>query len=150
MDVMPIFMLINDILCFCMLLAYHLCFISTMFMREEDQVKPWSRVQLLAIRRSLVTFILFYLLLNLKITKTLVTYFVLFWFCKLASCWCLTITTVSWGRKNFVYCCRLLEEWSPPQSSLRVRYEPRVTLVEKTSLTASICAWSPNKWHFKE
>jgi hypothetical protein len=26
---------------FCMLLAYHLCFITTMFMREGDRVKPW-------------------------------------------------------------------------------------------------------------
>jgi hypothetical protein len=37
--VMPILMLINDILCVCMLLIYCLCFINTMFMREGDQVK---------------------------------------------------------------------------------------------------------------
>jgi hypothetical protein len=37
---MPIFMIINDILCVCMLLICHLCFITTMFMRERDQVKP--------------------------------------------------------------------------------------------------------------
>jgi hypothetical protein len=36
---MPIFMLIIDILCVCMLLACSLCFITTMFMRERDQVK---------------------------------------------------------------------------------------------------------------
>jgi hypothetical protein len=59
---MPIFMLINDIFCVCMLLTYHLCFITTMFMRERerDQVKPWSLVQFLIIRSSLVTFTLFY------------------------------------------------------------------------------------------
>jgi hypothetical protein len=40
---MPMFMLISDILCICMLLICHLCFITTMFMREGDQVKPWPR-----------------------------------------------------------------------------------------------------------
>jgi hypothetical protein len=34
-----IFMLINDMLCISMLLIYHLYFITTMFMREGDQVK---------------------------------------------------------------------------------------------------------------
>jgi hypothetical protein len=37
--------------------------------------------------------------LNPKITKTSVTYFVIFWFCKLASFWCLATTIVSWGCK---------------------------------------------------
>jgi hypothetical protein len=63
LDVMPIFMRINDILCVCILLACCLCFMTTMFMREGDQVKASSRVQLLAIISSLVTFMLFYLLL---------------------------------------------------------------------------------------
>jgi hypothetical protein len=85
-------------LCVCMLLTCRLCFIITMFMIEGDQVKPWSWVQLLAIRSSLVIFMLFYLLLlNLKITKTLLL--ILFWFCKLVSYWCLTTITVSWRRK---------------------------------------------------
>jgi hypothetical protein len=39
LDVMLMFMLINDILCICMLLIYHVCFITTMFVREGDQVK---------------------------------------------------------------------------------------------------------------
>jgi hypothetical protein len=37
--------------------------------------------------------------------KNIVTYFVLFWFCKLASFWCLT-TIVSWGHKAV---CLLLQ-----------------------------------------
>jgi hypothetical protein len=40
MDVMPIFIPINNILCVCMLLTCRLCFIITMFMIEGDQVKP--------------------------------------------------------------------------------------------------------------
>jgi hypothetical protein len=40
LDVMPIFMLLNDILCVCMLLTCRLCSVTTMFMREGDQVKP--------------------------------------------------------------------------------------------------------------
>jgi hypothetical protein len=57
----------------------------------------------LAIKKFLVTFMLFYFqFVNLKITKTFVTFFVLFWFCKLASYWRLTTTTVSWGHKVVV------------------------------------------------
>jgi hypothetical protein len=57
----------------------------------------------LAIKKFLVTFMLFYFqFLNLKITKTFVTFFVLFWFCKLASYWCMTTTIVSWGHKAIV------------------------------------------------
>jgi hypothetical protein len=40
--------------------------------------------------------------LNPKITKIFVTNFVLLVFSKLASCWCLATTTVSWGRKAIV------------------------------------------------
>jgi hypothetical protein len=80
---MPIFMLINDIFCVCILLTCHLCFITAMFMRERSS-KNVIPGPVLAIRKLLVIFMLFYMvLLNLKITKTLVTHFVLFSFINL-------------------------------------------------------------------
>jgi hypothetical protein len=110
----------NDILYVCMLLICCLCIITTMFMRDGDQVKPWSLVQLLIIN-SLVTFAMFtFSFLNLKITKKLVTCYL---FCKLVSCWCLTTTKVSWGCK--VVCFLLQIAWrtkkrNQPQASPRV------------------------------
>jgi hypothetical protein len=121
LEVIPIFMLSNDILCVCMLLTCHLCFITTMFMREGDQVKPWSSVQLLAIS-SLVTLCSFtFSTLNLKITKTLLLSF-LFWFCKLASCWFLETTTLVGDAELFVYYCRLFEE-RRKETYLRLTWE---------------------------
>jgi hypothetical protein len=105
---MPIFMLTNGILCVCMLLTSRLCFNITMFMREREikwKHHPWSYFSYK--RVSYLLLCCFYLLLlNLEITKTLVTHFALFWFRKLASYWCLTTTTVSWGRKAI---CLLLQ-----------------------------------------
>jgi hypothetical protein len=70
LDLMPIFILINNILCVCLLLTCRLWFITTIFMREGDQVKPWSSVHLLIIRSSLVTLcFLTFSTLNMKSTK---------------------------------------------------------------------------------
>jgi hypothetical protein len=44
-------MLINDMLCVCILLACQLCFITIMFMREGDQVKLMIPGPVLIIRK---------------------------------------------------------------------------------------------------
>jgi hypothetical protein len=73
---MPMFMLISDILCVSMLLTYHLCLITTLFMREGDQVKPMILGPILAIRKFLVTFKLFLFSSSThKNQKILLTYF---------------------------------------------------------------------------
>jgi hypothetical protein len=103
---------------------------------------------LLAIRKP--SFILFvvYFSFFLKIKK----YLLIILFCKLASCECLTTTLASWGRKIFVYSCKLLEESRKENHYLPREFDinPRFTLVGKTYLAASLCAWSSNKWHFEE
>jgi hypothetical protein len=101
---MPVFMLISDILCVCMLLACRLCFIIIMFIREGDQVKPMILSPALAIRKFFLLLIQCFLLvlLHSKITKKYWYLLVSFWFCKLASCWWLATTTVSWGHKAIV------------------------------------------------
>jgi hypothetical protein len=102
------FMLINDILCVCMLLIYRLCFISTMFIREADHVKPWSSVQLLIIRSSLVTFTLFYFqFLKLEKHKNPCSYVVSFGFINTVGTW---QPPQSVGdTKLFVHCCICLK-----------------------------------------
>jgi hypothetical protein len=51
LDVISIFMLINDIMCVSMLLVCHLCFITTMFIKEGDQAKPMIPSHVLIIRK---------------------------------------------------------------------------------------------------
>jgi hypothetical protein len=103
---MPIFILINDILCVCILLICHLWFITTMFMREGDQVKPWSPVQFLAIRSSLVSFALFYFEF-LKPKNHLKPFYLLLllWFGKLASYWCLAMIRL---KRIYNFWCSML------------------------------------------
>jgi hypothetical protein len=69
----PMFILIIDILCVCMLLICRLCFITILFMREGDQVQSMILGLVLAIRVFLVTCMLFPFSSSTKITKTLVT-----------------------------------------------------------------------------
>jgi hypothetical protein len=54
--------------------------------------------------------------------------------------------------KLLFYCSRLLEEYTEENYQLPQEFgiNPPVTLVWKTSLAASLYAWSPNEWHFKE
>jgi hypothetical protein len=56
---MPMFMLISDILCVSILLVCCLCLITTLFMREGDQVKLMILDPILSIRVFFVTCMLF-------------------------------------------------------------------------------------------
>jgi hypothetical protein len=56
---MPMFMLISDILCVCILLFCCLCLLPPLFMREGDQVKLMILDPVLAIRVFFVTCMLF-------------------------------------------------------------------------------------------
>jgi hypothetical protein len=86
----------------------------------------------LAMRKFLVNFILFYLLLlNPKITKTL-THFALFWFYKLASCWCLKATIVSWRHKAV---CLLL------QVAKRVKKRNHLSLPQEFDINPESPVW---------
>jgi hypothetical protein len=81
-----------------------------MFMREEDQVKTRSLLQLLIIINSPITFALFYFqLFKQKMPKNPVLT-IFSGFVNLASYWCLITTTVSWDTKLFVNCYKLFEE----------------------------------------
>jgi hypothetical protein len=90
---------------------------------------------ILAIRKFPSFFYVFYLLLlNLNITKTLVTHFALFLVYNLASCWCLTTTRISWGHKAICFLLQVAR-----RVKKRKHYSlPRVTLVGNTSLAASL------------
>jgi hypothetical protein len=108
---MPIFMLISDILCVCILLIFRLCFITTMFMREGDHVKPWSPLQFLIIRSSLVTFALFYFqFFKPENHQKLCSYFVYFGFVNLRAIGAWQPPQLAGDAKLFVCYCRLFEE----------------------------------------
>jgi uncharacterized membrane protein len=122
---MPMFMLINDILYVCMLLACRLCFITTLFIKEGDQVKSMILGPILSIKVFLVTCMLFPFSSSM-IKNHENTGYVL-WFCKLASYWWLTATIVRWGKQS--YCSIVVGflksgEKEPLVSSPRVRYKP--------------------------
>jgi hypothetical protein len=67
-----------------MLLACRLCVITTLFIREGDQVKSMILGPILAIKVFLVTCMIFpFSSFTIKSTKILVTYFVYFGFVNL-------------------------------------------------------------------
>jgi hypothetical protein len=150
---MPIFMLINDILCVFMILFCHLCFMTTMFMREGDQVKPWSSVQFLIIS-SLVTFTLFYSqFFNQKSPNTLLLTFVYFGFINLQAVGVWQPPQLVGIAKLFVCCCRLFKERSKgtnlrlPESLIITPSHP---CGETVSCYITLRCWIPNAWNFKE
>jgi hypothetical protein len=132
MDVIPIFTLINNSLCVCMLLSRCLCFITTMFMQEVDQVKPWSPVQLLAIRKfSGYFYVVLLVAVKPENHKKLVTYFFVF-------CFIILRPVSAWQPPQLVEDAKLFVllqvAWRVKKKnhlslSPRVRYKPQVTIV---------------------
>jgi hypothetical protein len=126
---------------FFILLTCRLCFITTMFMSEEDQVKPRSSVQFLDIRSSLVIFALFYFqFLKPKNHQKILLLTLLTLVCKLASCCCLTTTTLGMLSCLFtVASCLKCEEKELTSDFPESLILPWVTLMGKTSFATSLC-----------
>jgi hypothetical protein len=121
---MPMFVLISDILCICMVLICCLCFITTLFMREEDQVKQWPLI-LLAIRKVFCYFACCFTFRSYtKFYKILVTNSFCFVNLQAVGAW--QIPQLVGDAKRVFFCCMLFEECGDRTtfSSPRVRYKP--------------------------
>jgi hypothetical protein len=80
-------------------------------------------------------------------------YWLLILFLKLVIYGCVTNTTVRGGGTQ--NCCSPIAgclksvEKEPPFLPREIDIDPRITIMVKISLAASLCAWSPNEWHLK-
>jgi hypothetical protein len=109
-------------------------------------VKPWSR-STFSHKKTNYTSLLDVLVLVIITTKYTNTFTYYFCIVKLATCECLKTTPVSWEHKTVIYYCMLLEEYRRKKNHFPWEFDinPRVTLMGKTFLSISLCAWSPNK-----